>query len=111
MITAFVLINAEMGRVPELAERLVEIPQVSEVYSVTGEYDLVALVRVARHEQLAEVVPRTIANLPGITRTRTFIAFEAFSRRDLEAMWSVGLEESAGEAGKGGPRRGGRRAR
>jgi DNA-binding Lrp family transcriptional regulator len=111
MITAIVLINAEMGRVPELAERLVEIPQVSEVYSVTGGRpparrgrDLVALIRVARHEQLAELVPRTIANLPGITRTRTFIAFEAFSRRDLEAMWSVGLQESGGEVGEKGPR-------
>jgi len=89
----------------------------------------VALVRVARHEELAEVVPRTIASLPGITGTRTFIAFEAFSRRDLEAMWSVGVEEAqgprplsrapagevtdlkGGEVGKGGPRSGGGRAK
>jgi len=93
MITAIVLINAEVGKVPELAERLLEIPQVSEVYSVTGEYDLVALVRVARHEQLAQLVPGTIDGLPGISRTYTLIAFEAFSRHDLESMWSVGLEE------------------
>lgn len=104
MIAAVGLIDAETDRVPELAERLVEAPQVSEVHSVTGEYDLVALIRVARHEQLAELVPRTITNLPGITRTCTFIAFEAFSRQDLEATWSVGLQQSGGEVGGTGPR-------
>ncbi len=86
------LIDAEPGRVADLASELAELPGVAEVYSVTGKADLVAVVRVKEHDELADVVTRRISALPGITATETMVAFQAFSRHDLEAMWSVGLE-------------------
>lgn len=92
MLSAFVLIEADPGRVAPLAAELAEISGVAEVYSVTGKADLVAVVRVREHDDLADVVTRRIAALPGITGTETMVAFQAFSRHDLEAMWSVGLE-------------------
>lgn len=63
----------------------------SEVYSVTGDYDLVAIVRVRVHEQLAEVIPGGLHKVPGVTSTQTHIAFRAYSRHDLEAAFSIGL--------------------
>ena len=98
MITAIVLMQTERGRTQQAAEALLDIHEVSEVYSVTGEYDLVAIVRVRRYEQMAEVVPQKMADVPGITRTETLMAFECYSRRDLERMWGIGLEEPAEEA-------------
>jgi DNA-binding Lrp family transcriptional regulator len=96
MVTAFVLINCEPGRTAALAEELADLDDVAEVYSVAGEYDLVVVVRVRHHDDLADVVTRHIAALEGIGRTRTLIAFRAFSRRDLDAMWSIGPEGAAG---------------
>lgn len=90
MLHAFVLIDAEPARVADLAPELVDVEGVSEVYSVTGEADLVAVVRVRQHDDLAEVVTRRIAALDGILETRTLIAFRAYSRRDLEAIWDLG---------------------
>jgi len=87
-----VLIDAEPGRVADLASELAELPGVAEVYSVTGKADLVAVVRVKEHDELADVVTHRIGALPGITGTETMVAFQAFSRHDLESMWSVGLE-------------------
>lgn len=98
MITAIVLIQAERGSAQRVAELLLEIPEVAEAYSVTGEYDLVALVRVRRYDQMAEVVPRQIQAVPGISRTQTMMAFQCYSRHDLERMWGVGLESSSGPA-------------
>lgn len=95
MITAIVLIQAERGAAQSVAEALLDIPEVAEAYSVTGEYDLVALVRVRRYEQMAEVVPRKIQAVSGITRTQTMMAFQCYSRHDLERMWGVGLESSS----------------
>lgn len=92
MLSAFVLVDAEPGRVADLASELAEIPGVAEVYSVTGKADLVAVVRVREHDELADVVTHRISCLPGIRATETMVAFQAFSRHDLEAMWSVGLE-------------------
>ncbi len=92
MVTSFVLINAEPARVAALAEELADLPEVAEVYSVAGEYDLVAVVRVRHHDELADVVTKHVAALAGITRTRTLIAFRAYSHRDLEAIWSIGVE-------------------
>ena len=66
--------------------------QIAEVYSVTGDLDLVAIVRVRQHEELADVVTRRIAALPGITHTTTMIAFQAYSRHDLDSMWGLGIE-------------------
>jgi DNA-binding Lrp family transcriptional regulator len=92
MITAIVLIQTEHARIPSVAEALLEIHDVAEVYSVTGDYDLVAIVRVRQYEQMADVVPRRIAAVPGIVRTQTLMAFQLYSRHDLERMWGIGLE-------------------
>ena len=92
MLCAFVLVDAEPDKVAALAGELADVPGVAEVYSVTGRADLVAIVRVREHEELADIVTRRIGALPGITSTETMVAFQAFSRHDLEAMWSVGLE-------------------
>jgi DNA-binding Lrp family transcriptional regulator len=92
MVHAFVLIDAEPGRVADLAVELAELPGVSEVYSVAGQADIVAVVRVRRHEELADVVTRGISRLGGITTTRTLIAFQAYSRHDLDAMWELGAD-------------------
>jgi DNA-binding Lrp family transcriptional regulator len=90
MVHAFVLIHGEPARVADLAVELAEIPGVSEVYSVAGPADIVAVVRVRHHEELADVVTRGISRVPGITSTRTLIAFQAYSRHDLNAMWDLG---------------------
>jgi DNA-binding Lrp family transcriptional regulator len=90
MVHAFVLIDAEPVRVADLAIELAEVDGVSEVYSVAGHADIVAVVRVRQHEQLAQVVTRGISQLPGILDTRTLIAFQAYSRHDLEAIWDIG---------------------
>ena len=90
MVTAIVLIKVERLKLQETAEALLELDEVKEVYSVAGEYDLVAIVRVRRHEDLADVVTRHIACCDGIVATRTVVAFRAYSRHDLEAMYDLG---------------------
>ena len=92
MVHAFVLIDAKPARIADLAGELADVDGVAEVYSVAGEADLVAIVRVRRHDELADVVTRRISELEGITNTRTLVAFQAYSRRDLEAMWDLGSE-------------------
>lgn len=92
MVHAFVLIDAEPGRVADLATLLADLDGVSEVYSVAGHADIVAVVRVRRHEDLADVVTRRIARLAGVSDTRTLIAFQAYSRKDLDAIWDIGSE-------------------
>jgi DNA-binding Lrp family transcriptional regulator len=87
---AVVLIRAERDAMSTLGGQLADIDGVAEAYSVTGEWDFVAIVRVPRHEQLAEVVMGQLVRLPGVTKTQTLVAFEAFSRHDLEAMFSIG---------------------
>lgn len=90
MTHAVVLVEAERGSMAALGGALADIDGVGAAYSVTGEWDFVALVHVPRHDQLREVVTLGIAGLPGVVRTQTLVAFEAFSRHDLEAMFSVG---------------------
>lgn len=92
MVTAIILINAERDRISPIAEALAERPEISEVYSVAGAYDLVAIVRVSRNEALADLVTGRLAELEGITATQTLIAFKTFSRHDLESMFSLGLD-------------------
>jgi DNA-binding Lrp family transcriptional regulator len=87
---AVVLIKAERDAMSTLGGQLADIDGVAEAYSVTGEWDFVAIVRVPRHEQLADVVMGQLVRLPGVTKTQTLVAFEAFSRHDLEAMFSIG---------------------
>lgn len=90
MVHAFVLLKAEPAHIAPLAAALTEIDGVAEVYSVAGDIDLIAIVRVRHHDDLAEVVTRHVSNLPGIVETRTMIAFQAFSEHDLDAMWDLG---------------------
>jgi DNA-binding Lrp family transcriptional regulator len=92
MVHAFVLIDAEPARISDLAAELADVDGVAEVYSVAGEADIVAVVRVRHHDELADVVTRRISSLSGIVNTRTLIAFQAYSRHDLEAMWDLGPE-------------------
>ena len=92
MITAVVLIDVVHDRIPEVAETLADLKGVSEVYSVAGRVDLVAVVRVDQHEELAEVVAGLIDKVPGVHKTETLIAFRAYSRLDLEAAFSLGAD-------------------
>lgn len=92
MITAIVLIDTEVDCIPEAAQRIAEIGQVSEVYSVTGDTDLIAMVRVREHEELADVIADHVSKVPGVRNTRTFIAFRTYSRHDLEAAFALGFE-------------------
>jgi DNA-binding Lrp family transcriptional regulator len=94
VVTAIVLVKAEIQRIPDVAEMIAQIPEVSEVYSVTGEFDLVAMVRVRTHEELADVIPGRLNKAPGVTHTETHIAFRTYTRHDLEAAFSLGLTES-----------------
>ena len=90
MTHAVVLINAERGALGTLGGKLAALEGVSEAFSVTGEWDFVALIRVADPEQLAKVVTESLAQLPGIERTYTMTAFRTYSEHDLEAMFSIG---------------------
>lgn len=90
MTTAIVLIEAERDALSTLGGRLADLEGVHEAWSVTGEWDFVAIVRVPRHEQLADVITGQLVTLPGVTRTQTMVAFEVFSKHDLEAMFDIG---------------------
>ncbi len=90
MITAFVMLTIAPGHVKSLAENLLEIDGIAEVYSVAGPFDLIAVARVQRHDDLADLVTGHILQLDGIVRTETLIAFRAFSKRDLGLMWDIG---------------------
>ncbi len=90
MTHAIVLISADRSALPTLGGELADIEGVAEAYSVTGEWDFVAILRLREPEQLAQAVTDRISQLPGIQRTHTMVAFEAFSRHDLEALFSVG---------------------
>jgi DNA-binding Lrp family transcriptional regulator len=92
MISALVLMNVARSSVNATAQALLAIPGVAEVYSVTGEYDLVAILRLTRHEDLSEVVTERMTKIDGIIQTRTMIAFKAYSREDLEQAWDIGIE-------------------
>lgn len=90
MISAIVLINTERSQINRVADQLAGIKGITEVYSVAGDYDLVAMVRVADSEALATVVTDHMLKVDGITKTNTLIAFRAYSRHDLERMFSIG---------------------
>ena len=96
MITAIVLLHVDVSSIPETAQSIADIPEVSEVYSVTGDWELVALVRVRAHEEIADVVTGGIAKVPGVTATHTMIAFRAYSSDDLDRLWGIGFEEAEG---------------
>ncbi|MEA2467884.1 MAG: hypothetical protein QOJ57_2010 [Thermoleophilaceae bacterium] len=90
MTHAIVLIRAEREALPTLGSTLAEVEGVAEAYSVTGEWDFVAILRVASTDDLARIVTERLARVPGIARTYSMVAFEAYSRHDLEAMFSIG---------------------
>jgi len=96
MITAIVLVQADVDRIPEVAEAIAELDGVTEVYSVTGDVDLVAMVRVREHDQLADVIADRLNKVEGVSRTQTHIAFRTYTRHDLEAAFALGMEEPAG---------------
>ena len=93
MITAIVMIDAATDSIGEVAEAVAALPGVSEVYSVAGDVDLVALVRVHEFEEIAQVIAGRINKVPGVVDTATHIAFRAYSRHDLEAAFSLGLDQ------------------
>jgi len=93
VVTAIVLMEAERSAIARLGPALADVPGVAEAYSVTGEFDFVAILRVKDHEEIAEVVTTRLSQIPGIVRTRTHVAFKVYSKHDLEAMFSVGFEE------------------
>jgi DNA-binding Lrp family transcriptional regulator len=88
--TALVLIQAERGAMATLGGALADVEGVAEAYSVTGDWDFAAIIRVREPERLAELVTGELAKIPGIARTHTMVAFEVFSRHDLEALFSIG---------------------
>ncbi len=92
MVTAFILMNVERTRLRSLADDLLAIEGVAEVYSVAGSYDLIAVARVKRHEQLNDLVTEHVAALDGILNTETLIAFRSFAKKDLGLLWDVGTE-------------------
>lgn len=92
MITTIVLIKADPKMIPQCAMKLAGIDGVTEVYSVSGEWDLVAIVRVAAYEDIARVVTESFPTVPGLERTQTLTAFRAYSRKDLEQAWDIGVE-------------------
>ncbi|MFC6153339.1 Lrp/AsnC family transcriptional regulator [Nocardioides yefusunii] len=92
MITAIVFVKAEVNRIPEVAEAIASLEGVSEVYSVTGKIDLIALVRVRQHEDIAAVVADRLNKVEGVLETETHIAFRAYSQHDLDSAFALGLD-------------------
>jgi len=91
MVTSIILINTERTKINEVAEQLAEMDEISEVYSVSGNYDLVAVVRVRSNDDLANLVTKKLLVLDAILKSETMLAFKAFSRHDLETMFTVGM--------------------
>ncbi|MCG5499976.1 MULTISPECIES: Lrp/AsnC family transcriptional regulator [Ectothiorhodospira] len=89
MVTAIILMNVERSRINAIADRLADMKEISEVFSVSGNYDLIAIVRVPRNDDLAELVTHHLLTIEGLEKTNTLLAFKAYSRHDLEAMFSV----------------------
>ena len=96
MVNTIVLAVCDIHRIPETAQAIADISDVSEVYSVAGDFDLVIMVRTRTHDDLARVVSEEIARIEGVERTQTLVAFKVFSRHDVEALFSVGFEEEVG---------------
>jgi DNA-binding Lrp family transcriptional regulator len=93
MLTAIILVRSTRERMTRLGSELAAVEGVAEVYTVTGEWDFVAIVRVREHDDLASVVTQHLTRLEGIQRTQTMVAFQQFSAHDLEAMFGLGLDD------------------
>ncbi|MBA3251032.1 MAG: Lrp/AsnC ligand binding domain-containing protein [Geodermatophilaceae bacterium] len=94
MITAIVMISAATDSIPEVAQAIADLEGVSEVYSVAGHVDLIAVVRVRAFDDVADVIAGRLNRVPGVTDTETHIAFRAYSKHDLDAAFSLGFAES-----------------
>ena len=92
MVTAFILINVERPRLKSIADDLLAIEGITEVYSVAGPYDMVVVARVKQHDELSDLVTEGIGALQGIRNTETLIAFRAFSKKDLGLLWDIGVD-------------------
>jgi len=93
MVTAIILMKIQRDRINETAQMLADMPGISEVFSVSGHYDLVVVARVNTTEELADLVTVNMVRVEGITSSETMLAFRTYSRHDLEGMFSVGFEE------------------
>ncbi|MBW6520841.1 MAG: Lrp/AsnC ligand binding domain-containing protein [Desulfoarculaceae bacterium] len=92
MVTSIILINAERTKINEVAEQIAGLVGISEVYSVSGNYDLIAIARVASNEELADLVTKKLLGIDFILKSETMLAFKAYSRHDLETMFQIGME-------------------
>lgn len=92
MITTIVMVSVESNRIPEVAQEIADLDGVSEVYSVAGDVDLIAIVRVREFDRIAEVIAGRLSKIEGVLHTDTHVAFRAYSRHDLESAFSIGLE-------------------
>jgi DNA-binding Lrp family transcriptional regulator len=95
VLTAFLLVKSTREGLTRLGPQLADVEGVAEVYTVTGEWDFIAIVRVREHDDLAKVVTHHLTRLDGIERTETMVAFQQFSAHDLEAMFGLGMEDKA----------------
>ncbi len=93
MLTAVILVKSSREGLGTLGPKLADVDGIAEVYTVTGEWDFVAIARVREHDELAKVVTQALSRLEGIERTQTMVAFQQFSAHDLEAMFGLGMEE------------------
>src|SRR5215217_1395382 len=91
MFTAFVMIKAEPRKIAEIAQEIANMSNVAEVFSVTGDFDILVVLRLAEYEQLADAVPDGLSRLDGILQTNTVLAFRRFSSKDLEIAWDIGV--------------------
>jgi DNA-binding Lrp family transcriptional regulator len=92
MITTIVMVSVESNRIPEVAQEIADLDGVSEVYSVAGDVDLIAIVRVREFDRIAEIVAGQLSKIEGVLHTDTHVAFRAYSRHDLDAAFAIGLE-------------------
>lgn len=92
MITAIVMVSVEADKIPEVAQAIADLDGVSEVYSVAGDVDLIAVVRVREFDQVADVIAGRLSKVDGVLHTDTHIAFRAYSRHDLDAAFAIGIE-------------------
>ncbi len=95
MLTAFVLVKSTREGLGHLGAELADVDGIAEVYTVTGDWDFIAIARVREHEGLAKIVTQHLTRLDGIERTQTMVAFQQFSAHDLEAMFGLGLEDKS----------------
>ena len=94
MPSAVILLSVDASQTTRIAESIADLAGVTEVYSVTGDHDLVAIIRVRAHEELADVIPGGLNKVPGVTATQTHVAFRTYSRHDLDAAFAIGLSDA-----------------